>query len=118
MLKGVKSARPYISAAFVLLVFVLSGLPPMAYFIAQFFMLAEIVKFPMIVYIVLFGLLALLPVYLKIIQTVSFLPREKSFDRVDFGIYVYVLLHLSILMLLMFKPQILMLQRTIFSDMG
>ena len=84
----------------------------------QFFMLAEIVKFPMIIYIVLLGLLSLLPVYLKIIQTVSFLPREKSFDRVDFGIYVYLLIHLSILMLLMIKPQILTLQTTIFSDMG
>ncbi|MBR2300155.1 MAG: hypothetical protein IJ870_06265 [Alphaproteobacteria bacterium] len=117
-LKGVASSRPYIGAAFMLMVATLMSLPPLSYFMMQFVMLSEIAKFELIVYIVLLGLLTLLPVYLKVIETVAFLKREHNFDRVDFGLYMYLLLHIAFLTVLLIKPQILLLQTDILLSIG
>ena len=118
LLKGASSARPYITAAFVLMTVALMGLPPLSYFMMQFVLLGEVAKFPLIVYISLFGLLALLPVYLKMIETVSFLKREQNFDRVDFGVYIYLLLHVLLLLVFAVRPQILLMQTDILLNIG
>jgi len=115
LLKGVSSSKPYVSATFLFDCVTLLGLPPLTYFMMQFMLLTEIAQHPLIIYIILFGLLSLLPVYLKIIETIFFLKKEQNFDRVDFSFYIYLLIHTVLLIIFMFKPQILLLQMNILN---
>lgn len=114
-LKGVISARPYISGALVFLVLALIGLPPFSFFLTSFTMLMTVAKYPLIVYTVLIGCVMMVPVYLKIVQTVCFLPREKNFDRSDFITYVGLLVYFAVFVLISMKPQYILFQETILS---
>ena len=113
--KGFVSMRPYVGGAFVFLVVVLMGLPPFALFLSQFMMLITVAKYPFVVYTALLGAVMLVPVCLKIVQTVCFLPREKSFDRPDFTTYVSLLIYFALFVLMSIKPQYLLLQETILN---
>jgi len=113
LLKGVSSVRPYVSAAFLLQIIMLIGFPPLSYFMVEFFALTEVAKSPLIVYTTLMGGLILLPVYLKIIEIVSFLKREQNFDRVDFSTYFCLLIHTLCLIILSLYPEILFFQTDI-----
>jgi len=113
--KGLVSMRPYVGGAFVFLVIILIGLPPFALFLTEFMMLITVAKYPLVVYTALLGLVMLVPVCLKIVQTVCFLPREKSFDRPDFTTYVSLLIYFALFVLMSVKPQYILIQETILS---
>ena len=113
--KGLASVRPYIGGAFVFLVLMLIGLPPFVLFLTQFTMLMTVAKYPLIVYTVLLGCVMMAPVYLKIVQTVCFLPREKNFDRADFITYVGLIVYFVLLVFISVKPQYILFQETILS---
>lgn len=113
--KGLASARPYVSGAFVFLVLMLIGVPPFSLFLTQFTMLMTVAKYPLVVYTALLGGVMMVPVYLKMVQTVCFLPREKNFDRADFITYVGLIVYFALFMLICVKPQYILFQETILS---
>lgn len=113
--KGLVSIRPYVGGALVFLVIVLIGLPPFTLFLSEFMMLITVAKYPLVVYAALIGLVMLVPVCLKIVQTVCFLPREKNFDRPDFTTYVSLIVYFALFILMSVKPQYILLQETVLS---
>ncbi len=117
-LEGMVSMRPYISAAFLLLIISSGALPPFIGFVMQYLALSRVADHVFWVYLILFGALGLIPVYFKTIQSVYMLPRKNSFDRVDTASYVYLLIYSIFLFALMFKPKILLFQTDILFNMG
>ena len=114
MFRGLFSARPYISGTFVFLVMTLIGLPPLLLFLSEFMMFMTVAKYPLVIYTTLIGAVLFVPVFLKIIQTVCFLPREKNFDRPDFAVYVSLIIYFIIFLLMNLKPQYILIQESVF----
>ena len=115
MFKGLVLMRPYIGGAFVFLMTVLIGLPPFSLFFTEFMMLITIAKYPLVIYTILIGTVMFVPVYLKIVQTVCFIPREKNFDRPDFTTYVSLLVYFAIFLLISIKPQYILIEEAVLS---
>ena len=117
-LEGMVSMRPYISAAFLLLMISLGAVPPFIGFIMQYLALSSVTDNAFELYLILFGALGLLPVYFRTIRSIYMLPRKNSFDRVDTASYVYLLIYSIFVFMLMFKPKLLLLQTDILFAMG
>ena len=113
LLKGLSSARPAVGAAMVFFVFVLMGLPPFCLFLTEFMMMMGEVRHAFIIYAVLISMVAFVPVYLKIVQTIVFLPREQNFDKVDFALYIGLLFYTALIVFLSIKPQYFLIQETL-----
>ena len=113
LLKGLSSSRPFISAVFVFLIFVLMGLPPFSLFLTEFMTLMGEAKHAVIIYTILVGAVMFVPAYLKMVQTIGFLPREQNFDRIDFSLYLCLLLYMVVFIYLSMKPQYFLMQETL-----
>ncbi len=101
---GLFSLRPYLASAFILFVLSLSGLPPFLGFVTSLSILQTIALSPWLICFILAAALLILPAYLKIIHTVSYLQKEQTFDRVDFSTYVWLLFYAALMIFLMFRP--------------
>ncbi len=101
---GLFSSRPYLTSAFILFVLSLSGLPPFLGFVTQLTVFKALAVSPLMVYMVIITILLMLPVYLKIIYTVSFLPKKQTFARVDFSTYVWLVFYAGLVIFLMLRP--------------
>ena len=117
-LEGMSSMRPYVSAAFLFLILSLTGLPPLMGFVMQYAALSRLGDNAVCIYLILGGAFALLPVFLKIIQSIYILPRKATFDRVDAGLYIYLLIYMAFVLTLMLKPNILLFQTEIIYNIG
>jgi len=113
-LKGYASVRPYVSATMVFYILCLTGLPPFIGFATQFFMLFNVYRSLWLLYVILAGFLLLLPAYFRIIQTIYFFKKGYHFDRVEFGLYVALIVHIVFVLLLAFKPNFFMMQASLF----
>lgn len=105
-LSGIYYSKPYLTSAFILFILCLSGLPPFVGFITELSILKTVVLSPFCIIFVLSSLFLLLPIYLKIIYIVSFLPKERTFDRISFGTYVWLLLYVGFILFLMIYPSV------------
>lgn len=115
MIRGLFTLQPYVSGTFVFLVMTLIGLPPLLLLLSQFMMFMTVAKYPLVIYITLFGAVMFVPVFLKIIQTVCFTPREKNFDRPDFAIYAGLLIYFLLFLMMNIKPHYILIQETVLS---
>lgn len=105
-LAGLYASRPYLTSAFIFFILSLSGLPPFLGFVMELTILKTFALSPWLVGFVLAAMLLLLSVYLKIIYTISFLPKENTFDRVDFSMYVWLLFYAVLVIFLMVHPTV------------
>lgn len=108
--KGVYSQRPYLSAALLLFMISLIGIPPMVGFLGKLSIINNMVitgKFA-IIGIVLFAMLILVYAYLKIITVVYFDARNNSFDIVDKGVYICMIINIVVMITIIINPQYLM----------
>jgi len=117
-LEGIASMRPYVSSAFLFLILSLAGFPPLMGFVMQYAALSKLGDNMPCIYLILGGSFALLPVFIKILQSVYILPRKDTFDRVDAGLYFYLLVYMGFVLALMIKPNILLFQTDIIYNIG
>ncbi|MBO4284617.1 MAG: hypothetical protein J5895_00080 [Alphaproteobacteria bacterium] len=113
-LKGYAFMRPYVSATLVFYILSLTGLPPFIGFISQFFMLFNVYQSLWLLYLILAGFLMLLPAYFRIIQTIYFFKKGYHFDRVEFGLYIALIVHIVFVSVLAVKPNFFMIQASLF----
>lgn len=109
-IKGVHSQRPYLSAALLLFMISLIGIPPMLGFLGKLSIINNMVidgKF-IIIGTVLFAMIILVYAYLKIITAVYFEPRNNSFDIVDKGVYICMIINILVMVIIIIDPQYLM----------
>ncbi len=109
-IKGVYSQRPYISAALLLFMISLIGIPPMLGFLGKLSIINNMVidgKFT-IIGIILFAMIILVYAYLKIITAVYFEVRNNGFDIVDKGVYICMVICILVMVAIIIDPQYLM----------
>ncbi|MBR6327729.1 MAG: hypothetical protein IKR60_02510 [Alphaproteobacteria bacterium] len=104
LIAGLAKVRPYMAAALMFFILLLMALPPLTGMTAQLMILGEAAKNPWLLYIILFGLLCMMPVYLKIIQSLYFKQKENPFDRVDTTLYLYLTLIIILCIVIVLKP--------------
>ena len=109
-IEGVYSQRPYLSAALLLYMISLIGIPPMLGFLGKLSIINDMVigsKFAIIA-IILFAMIILVYAYLKIITAVYFEARNNSFDIVDKGVYICMIICIFVMIAIIIDPQYLM----------
>ncbi len=109
-IKGVYSQRPYLSAALLLFMISLIGIPPMVGFLGKLSIINNMVvsgKF-IIIATILLAMIMLVYAYLKIITAVYFEARNNSFDIVDKGVYICMVINLLVMIMIIIDPQYLM----------
>ncbi len=116
-ISGFGTSRPYIGAAMVFFLATWMGLPPFGIFLVNFVVLQQDATQIGMICAVLFGLFGLIPIYLKIIQTLFFYKKENNFDRIDTSVYCCLILIITALILVLIKPVFISEYMLKFGDM-
>ncbi len=107
-LRGMAQEKPYISAAFLILLFSFLGNPPLLGFIGLLGIVDNLFAsgnfYP--VFAVLCMLCLLAHAYLRIIQTIYFAQKQSLFDRADKGIYISLMFNLLLIVFAILKPRL------------
>lgn len=104
LIAGLSKSRPYLAAAMMFFILLLMALPPLTGMTAQLMILGQAANNPLILYIILLTLLFMMPVYLKIIQSLYFKQKENPFDRVDTTLYLYLIFVIVLCVVIILKP--------------
>jgi len=109
-LSGLSKNHPLLSLSFLILLFSMAGIPPLAGFFAKFYIFMEVIKSQMYLLAVI-GLVTTVIssfYYLRIIKIIYFdNPREKFDDNKDFGTRASLFLSCVVLLLYFLVPGIL-----------
>ena len=110
MINGIAKVRPFVSAAMLFFMISLMGISPFSGFIGQLSALETFVENQayIIMFISLVCLIIVMAAYLQIIRSMYFNNREVDFNRPDYGVYVYLLINMILMVMLMFKPEFLL----------
>jgi NADH:ubiquinone oxidoreductase subunit 2 (subunit N) len=86
----------------------LMGIAPFPGFIGQLFAFESFVECEnyFIVFIALISLIILMSAYLQIIRSMYFNQKDVEFNRPDYGLYIYLLINIILIVLLVVKPNI------------
>ena len=109
-LAGLSKQSPILAISFLIIMFSLAGIPPLAGFFAKFYVFMSVIESGMYT-LAIVGLLSTVIsafYYLRIIKIIYFDEVKNSFDKIkDLGISSTVLLSCSILVLFFLYPSIL-----------
>ena len=109
-LSGISKQHPILSISFLVILFSLAGIPPLAGFFAKFYIFVAVIENKMFTLAVI-GLLSTVIsafYYLRIIKIIYFDEADKSFDQIkNFGISTTLFLSCSILILFFIYPSFL-----------
>ena len=109
-LAGISKQNPLLAISFLLIMFSLAGIPPLAGFFAKFYVFMSVIESGMYT-LAIVGLLSTVIsafYYLRIIKIIYFDEVKNSFDKIkNLGITSTVLLSCSILILFFLYPSIL-----------
>jgi len=109
MINGIASVRPFISAAMLFFMVSLMGIAPFPGFVGQLAALESFMNSNsyIVIFIALFCMILLIAAYLQIIRSMYFNKREVEFNRPDYGIYIYLIINMILILILIFKPEFL-----------
>lgn len=109
-IRGLSTQRPFLAAAFLILMISLIGTPPLLGFLGKLSVINALVAGGSygLMAVVAFSMLILVYAYLKIITVIYFEPRNISFDRVDKGVYTYIAVNLLLIAVTVINPKYLM----------
>ncbi|MBO7605049.1 MAG: hypothetical protein J6S61_01095, partial [Elusimicrobiaceae bacterium] len=106
LISGLSKTKPYIAAFITFFILNFMALPPLTGMLSELIVLKEVTTKPVILYLCLFALLAMMPAFFKILQTIYFKQKENAFDRVDMRLYFYLFCIAGICILTLFKPEL------------
>ena len=108
-IRGASNARPYISAAFLVFMFSLIGMPPMSGFLGLIYIINNLISSHgwLMLGMVLLSLLLMSNAYLQLIRKIYFEPQNLSFDRTDKAIYICLLVNIILVATTMINPSFL-----------
>lgn len=108
-IRGASNARPYISAAFLVFMFSLIGMPPMSGFLGLISIINNLISSHgwLMLGMVLLSLLLMSNAYLQLIRKIYFEPQNLSFDRTDKAIYICLLVNIILVATTMINPSFL-----------
>ena len=108
MINGIAKVRPFVSASMLFFMISLMGIAPFPGFIGQLFAFESFVECEnyFIVFIALISLIILMSAYLQIIRSMYFNQKDVEFNRPDYGLYIYLLINIILIVLLVVKPNI------------
>ncbi len=109
-LSGVSEVRPYISAALLIFMVSLLGIPPMLGFLGKLSVINYLIIQGSYAFIglILTALLLLAYAFLNVIKTVYFDGRVNVFDRADKGVYICLMINLILVLISLLNPKYLM----------
>ena len=109
-IKGIATQRPFLSVALLIFMISLIGTPPLLGFLGKLSVINSMIvgKEFVLVGAILVAMLILVYAYLKIITVVYFEARNKSFDEVDKGVYICMLINIILILIAIINPKYLM----------
>ncbi len=108
---GLSHVKPYISAAFLVFMFSLMGMPPMLGFLGRLAVVNVLVTSEQWgeVCILLISVLFMANAFLNIIRTIYFEPLKNTFDRTDKSIYISLFVNLVLVIISILNPAYVLL---------
>lgn len=108
---GLSNVKPYISAAFLVFMFSLVGMPPMLGFLGRLAIVNTLVIGAHWVELVvlLVSVLFMANAFLSIIRTIYFEPLKNTFDRTDKAIYISLFINLVLVIISILNPSYVLL---------
>ena len=109
-INGVSTAKPYVSAAFLIFMISLIGVPPLLGFWGRLSLINVLVRTEQWWQVLGFltALVLIANAYLQIIRVVYFMPRQNSFDRTDKAIYICLLVNVLLVLVSILNPAYLL----------
>jgi len=109
-LSGISKQNPLLAISFLIIMFSLAGIPPLAGFFAKFYVFMSVIENGMYT-LAIIGLLSTVIsafYYLRIVKIIYFDEIKSSFETIkNFGLTCTILLSCSILILFFLYPSIL-----------
>ena len=104
---GIAESKPYIAAAMLMFMASLLGIPPLLGFVGMLIVLDDLVAMHQygVILTVMLGVLMMASAYLRVIKVMYFDEKQRSFDRVDRGIYMILLTDVVIIVALLVSPK-------------
>lgn len=109
-IRGLATQRPFVAAAFLLFMISLIGTPPLLGFLGKLSIASNLVAnygYAMTA-VVMASVLLLANAGLRVITALYFEPRNISFDRVDKGVYICLLINMLLILVAILNPRYLM----------
>lgn len=105
-ISGLSVPKPYISAAFLVFMVSLIGIPPLLGFLGRLSVINNLIVEGLWshVIILLLALLFMANAYLQIIRTIYFETPKNNFDRTDKAIYISLFINLVLVMMSILNP--------------
>ena len=103
---GLSVSKPYLSAALLVFMVSLAGIPPMLGFLGRLSVINNLVveeRWGDVV-VLLVSMLFMANAYLQVIRTAYFEPLKKSFDRTDKAIYICLFVNLVLVIISTLNP--------------
>ena len=109
-IRGLSTRRPFLAAAFLVLMISLIGMPPLLGFLGKLSVVNILVAGGSygLMAVVAFSVLILACAYLKVITVIYFEPRNINFDRVDKNVYIYIAINILLFVFTVLNPKYLM----------
>ncbi len=106
---GLSAEKPYLSASALIFMFSLVGIPPLLGFWGRLALVNTLVSAERWIDMVLLlvAVIFIVSAFLRVIGTVYFEPRQKTFDRTDKAIYICLLINLVLVLIAIINPHFL-----------
>ncbi|MBE6458503.1 MAG: hypothetical protein E7010_01675 [Alphaproteobacteria bacterium] len=110
-ISGLSNIKPYISAAFLVFMFSLIGMPPMLGFLGRLAVANTLVLEEQWIElgILLTSILFMANAFLNVVRTIYFEPLKNSFDRTDKAIYISLFINLILVIISILNPSYVLL---------
>ena len=107
---GVAESKPYVAASMLIFMTSMLGFPPLLGFLGIVIALNQLVVLHQyaVIAVIMCGVLIMAAAYLRVLKTMYFDDKHKSFDRVEKGIYQILLVDIVLIAVLMINPKILL----------
>lgn len=108
---GIYNTKPYITAAFLVFIVSLTGIPPMFGFLGRLSVADNLFYNHqyLLLMLIMVALLFLATGYFRVIRKAYFHISTVKFDRADKGIYITLLINIAIVVITLINPRYLML---------
>ena len=109
-IQGLSETKPYVSAAIVIFMISLIGVPPLLGFwgrLSLFNILILEERWTHVI-VLLVSIIFMANAYLQVIRTIYFEPRQNSFDRTDKAIYICLFINLLLIFISILNPAYLL----------
>ncbi len=103
---GLSEVKPYLSAALLIFMFSLIGVPPFLGFVGRLSVINNLIVDERWLHVVLLmlSLLFMANAYLQVIRKIYFSPLKNSFDRTDKAIYICLFINLILVVISLLNP--------------